>query len=141
MDIVGVLPRALRNKKFLIATIDYFSKWIKVESLAQIREVGVKQFIHNNILSQFSIFRDLVSDNGTQFVVQKAKKMLDKLKIEFYNSIPRYPQCNGHLEAFNKIIMNGIKKDLKKPWANGSRSYRACSGLAELHRAQCLPNE
>ena len=40
--------------------------------------------------------------------------MLDELKIEFYNSMPSYPLCNGQAEASNKTIMNGMKKRLKK---------------------------
>ena len=40
--------------------------------------------------------------------------MVDELKIEFYNSTSSTPQCNGKLEASNKIIVNGIKKRLEK---------------------------
>ena len=40
--------------------------------------------------------------------------MLGQLKIKFYNSTLSYPQCNLKAEATNKIIMNGIKKKLKK---------------------------
>ncbi|XP_057463838.1 uncharacterized protein LOC130753679 [Actinidia eriantha] len=41
MDIVGVLPRAPGNKRFLIAATDYFTKWVEAEPLAQIRETDV----------------------------------------------------------------------------------------------------
>ncbi|XP_057488501.1 uncharacterized protein LOC130774471 [Actinidia eriantha] len=114
MDIVGVLPRAPGNKRFLIAATDYFTKWVEAEPLAQIRETDVVKFIRGNILSRFGIPRAFVSDNGTQFVGSKVRGLLDQLKIEFYNSTPSYPQCNGQAEATNKTIMNGIKKRLKK---------------------------
>ena len=55
-----------------------------------------------------------MSDNGTKFMGQKVKKLLDELKIEFYNSTPSYPQCNGQAELYNKTIMHGIKKKLEK---------------------------
>ena len=45
---------------------------------------------------------------------QKVKKMLDELKIEFYNLRQSYPQCNGQAKVTNKTIMNGIKKRLEK---------------------------
>ncbi|XP_057465711.1 uncharacterized protein LOC130755326 [Actinidia eriantha] len=114
MDIVGVLPRAPGNKRFLIAATDYFTKWVEVEPLAQIRETDVVRFIRGNILSRFGIPRAFASDNGTQFVGSKVRGLLDQLKIEFYNSTPSYPQCNGQAEATNKTIMNGIKKRLEK---------------------------
>ena len=58
-----------------------------------------------------------MSDNITQFVGQNVKKLLDELKIEFYNSTLSYPQSNGQAEASNMTIMSGIKKRLEK--ANG----------------------
>ena len=114
MDIVGVLPRAPGNKRFLLVATDYFTKWVEAEPLAQIRETDVIRFIRGNILSRFGIPRAFVSDNGTQFVGSKVRNLLEQLKIEFYNSTPSYPQCNGQAEATNKTIMNGIKKRLEK---------------------------
>ena len=114
MDIVGVLPRAPGNKKFLLAATDYFTKWVEAEPLAQIREADVIRFIRTNILSRFGIPKAFVSDNGTQFVGSKVRNLLQQLKIEFYNSTPSYPQCNGQAEASNKTILNGIKKKLEK---------------------------
>ena len=51
MDILGVLPQALGNKKIMLAAMDYFTKWVEVEPLAQIREVDIIKFIYRNILS------------------------------------------------------------------------------------------
>ena len=33
------------NKKILLASIDYFTKWVEAEMLTQIRKVGVIRFI------------------------------------------------------------------------------------------------
>ena len=95
MDIVGILPRAPGNKRFLLAATDYFTKWVEAELQAQIREVDVIKFIRRNILSRFGIPQAFVSDNGTQFIRSKFRNLLEQLKIEFYNSTPSYLQCNG----------------------------------------------
>ena len=91
MDIVGILPQAPGNKKKLLAATDYFTKWVKDEPFAQIREMDVIKFIYRNILSSFSLHKAFVSENGTQFVGQKVQDLLDQLKIEFYNSTPSDP--------------------------------------------------
>ncbi|GFZ21534.1 hypothetical protein Acr_29g0006960 [Actinidia rufa] len=52
MDIVGVLPRAPGDKRFLLVATDYFTKWVEAEPLAQIRETDVIRFIRRNILSK-----------------------------------------------------------------------------------------
>ncbi|GFZ15658.1 hypothetical protein Acr_25g0000670 [Actinidia rufa] len=41
MDIVGVLPRAPGNKRFLLAATDYFTKWVKAEPLGTDQETDV----------------------------------------------------------------------------------------------------
>ena len=94
-----------------------------------------KKFICN-ILSQFDIPNDFVSNNGTQFVGKIVKKMLDKLKIKFYNSTPSYPQCNGQAETFNKTIMNKIKKRLEKAKDKWVEELPSLCGLTELHRGR-----
>jgi hypothetical protein len=38
MDLVGPLPRATGNRCWLIVATDYFTKWVEVEPLANIRE-------------------------------------------------------------------------------------------------------
>ena len=41
IDIVGPLPRGKRQVKFLLVTIDYFTKWVEAKSLATIMEAKV----------------------------------------------------------------------------------------------------
>ena len=45
LDIVGPFPKAVGNKKYLFVCTDYFTKWVEVEPLANIRDVDVKRFI------------------------------------------------------------------------------------------------
>ena len=45
LDIVGHFPKAIRSKKYLLFGMDYFTKWVKIEHVANIRDVDVKRFI------------------------------------------------------------------------------------------------
>lgn len=38
MDIVGPLPQDLGQKKYILVAIDYFSKWVRAESYANIKD-------------------------------------------------------------------------------------------------------
>ena len=38
LDIMGLFPIAVRQLKFLIVDIDYFTKWVEAEALATITE-------------------------------------------------------------------------------------------------------
>ena len=44
LDIMGPFPRATGNRKWLLVGIDYFTKWVEVEPLANIRDTDVKNF-------------------------------------------------------------------------------------------------
>ena len=44
LDIVGPFPKAAWNKRYLLVGTDYFTKWVKVEPLANIRDVDAKKF-------------------------------------------------------------------------------------------------
>ena len=64
---MGPLPITMRQLKFLVVGIDYFTKWVEVKALATITEKNVKSFIWRNIVYRYGIPRVLVSDNGKQF--------------------------------------------------------------------------
>ena len=64
LDIVGPFPKAVGNKRYLMVGTDYFTKWVEVEPLANIRDVDAKKFIWKNIITRFGIPRTLISDNG-----------------------------------------------------------------------------
>ena len=53
--------------KFLVVTIDYFTKWIEAEPLATITEKNIQSFVWKEVICRFGIPRVLVSDNGKQF--------------------------------------------------------------------------
>ncbi|XP_028059903.1 uncharacterized protein LOC114263537 [Camellia sinensis] len=61
------LARGTRNKRFFIAATDYFTKWVEVEALVNIKEADTKQFVMTNVVVRFGIPRVLIADNGTQF--------------------------------------------------------------------------
>ena len=63
MDIVGPLPVEVALKKFLLVAIDYFSKWIEVETYANIKDQDVSKFVWKNIVCRFGIPQAIIVDN------------------------------------------------------------------------------
>ena len=45
LDIIRPFPTAVRQLKFLVVGIDYFTKWVEAEALATITEKNVRGFI------------------------------------------------------------------------------------------------
>ena len=63
LDIIGPFPTTVRQLKFLVVGIDYFTKWVEAEALATITEKNVRSFVWKNIIYKYSIPRILVLDN------------------------------------------------------------------------------
>ena len=86
MDIVGHFPKTIGNKKYLLVGTDYFTKWVKTEPLANIRDVDVKRFIWKNIVTRFRVPHTVISDNDLQFDSKAFRKYCYDLGIK--NDIP-----------------------------------------------------
>ena len=100
------------NKKYLLVSMDYFTKCVEAEPLTNIRDVDVKIFDWKNIVTRFGVPHALISDNGLQFDSKTFRSYCSELGITNRYSTPTYPQGNGQAEAVNKVIVNGLKKRL-----------------------------
>ena len=52
LDILGPFPKVVENKRFLLVGTDYFTKWVEIELLANIRDVDAKKFVWKNIVTR-----------------------------------------------------------------------------------------
>ena len=95
LDIVGPFPTVVRQLKFLVVGIDYFTKWVEVEALATITEKNIRSFVWRNIIYSYGILRVLVFDNGKQFDNNAFRDFCSKLGIKNHHSSLAHPQANG----------------------------------------------
>ena len=119
MDIVGPFLKVAENKRWLLVGTDYFTKWVEVEPLTNIRDVDTKRFVWKNIVTWFGIPHTLISDNGLQFDSKTFRRYCCDLGITNMYSTSAYLQGNGQAEAVNKVIVNELKKrldDVKGKW-------------------------
>lgn len=91
MDILGPFPIALRQLKFLIVTVDYFTKWIEAEPLAQITLAQIQRFTFKNIVTRFGIPEPIVTNNGTQFTDRKFQEQLFDLSTKQHFTSVEHP--------------------------------------------------
>ena len=121
LDIMGPFPMALRQLKFLVVDIDYFTKWVEAEPLATITEKSIRTFVWRNIICRDGIPRVLVSDNGKQFDNSAFRDFCSELGIRNHYSSPAHQQANGQVEVTNRTLLKIIKTQLegaKGIWPN-----------------------
>ena len=110
---MGPFPTALRQLKFLVVGIDYFTKWVDAEPLASITEKSIHTFVWRNIICRYGSPRVLVSDNGKQFDNNAFRNFCSEPGIQNHYSSSAHPQANGQVEVTNRTLLKIIKTQLE----------------------------
>ncbi|GAU45958.1 hypothetical protein TSUD_301670 [Trifolium subterraneum] len=110
MDILGPFLTAARQVKYLIVTVDYFTKWIEAEPLAKIGASHILRFFKRNVLARFGIPQVVVTDNGTQFTNKNFQEFLATIGTTQHFTSLEHPQTNGQAEAANRVILRGLRR-------------------------------
>ena len=56
MDVIGpIIPPTFKGYRFILAIIDYFSKWAEVVPLKEVKTPNVIKFIKHHVLYRFSV--------------------------------------------------------------------------------------
>ena len=109
LDIMGPFPTTIRQLKFLVVGIDYFTKWVEAKTLATITKKNVRNFVWKNIICRYGIPRVLVFNNGKQFDNDAFQDFCSQLGIKNHYSSPAHPQAIGQVKAINRSLLKIIK--------------------------------
>ena len=111
---MGPFLTVVRQLKFLVVGIDYFTKWVEVEALATITKKNIQSFVWRNIICRYEIPRVLVFNNGKQFDSNAFSDFCSELGIKNHYSSPAHPQANGQVEVTNRSLLKIIKTQLER---------------------------
>jgi hypothetical protein len=78
LDLLGPLPPAQGNFKYVVVAVEYFSKWIEAKPLAMITSATVQKFFSQNIVCRFGVSKAITVDNGTQCDAETFKDFATK---------------------------------------------------------------
>jgi transposase InsO family protein len=108
--LLGPLPPAQGNLKYVVVVVKYFSKWIEAKPLATITSATIQKFFWQNIVCRFGVPKAITVDNGAQFDAETFKDFCDRIVTKIYFASVRHRESNGLVERANGIIMTGIMK-------------------------------
>jgi hypothetical protein len=90
-DISGPFPKTKGKRQLVLVAVDYFTKWVEAEALADITANKVISFLWKNVICRFGVPRILITNNGTQFDNQKMREQCEKLRIDHKFSSISHP--------------------------------------------------
>jgi hypothetical protein len=120
LDFIGEInPHSSAQHKWILISIDYFTKWVEAIPTRREMDSVVIDFLEENILSRFGCPQKIVTDNTQAFKSMAMISFSQKNNIVLSHSTTYYSQGNGLAESSNKSLINIIKKVLnenKKSW-------------------------
>jgi hypothetical protein len=110
--LLGQLPPAQGNLKYVVIAVEYFSKWIDAKPLATITSATIQKFFWQNIVCRFGAPKAITVDIGTQFNAKTFKTFCSQIGTKIHFASVRHPESNGLVERANRIITIGIMKSI-----------------------------
>ena len=104
IDVIGAIkPKALNGHRFILVTINYFTKWVEAASYASVTRSVVVKFIKKEIICRYGLPKKIITNNATNLNNKMMKEMCEDFRIQHHNSTPYRPKMNGVVEAANNI--------------------------------------
>ena len=104
IDILGPLPKSPDGYRFLLVVTDRFTKLTHAFPLKRIKADDVAIMFVNEWVFKYGAPKELVSDNGSQFVSTLFQEACKLLSVDNAFTMTYHPQTNGQAERFNRSL-------------------------------------
>ncbi|RDX75236.1 hypothetical protein CR513_44902, partial [Mucuna pruriens] len=95
VDILNPFPLVVGQVKFLIAVVDYFTKWVEAKPVATISSKRIRRFYWKRIIYCFSLPTII-------FGIKQSFTLVEHL------------QTNGQAKSANKVVLRGLMRRLEE---------------------------
>ena len=112
IDICGPLPETFKKKKYILAIIDQFSRYISLTPIAKQDEATVKSIIKDKWVLRFGAPKEIHVDCGKVFEAKSVKELCQSMGIELHFSSPYHHNTNGIIERQFRTIRDFINASL-----------------------------
>uniref|UniRef100_A0A3Q1EU28 Gypsy retrotransposon integrase-like protein 1 n=1 Tax=Acanthochromis polyacanthus TaxID=80966 RepID=A0A3Q1EU28_9TELE len=101
IDILGPFPLTERGNRYVLTTMDYFTKWPEAYSLPDQEAETVVDALVAGMFSRFGVPEVIHTDQDRNFESRVFKTMCEKLGSHKTRTTPLHPQSDGLVERFN----------------------------------------
>ncbi|GKD23052.1 reverse transcriptase domain-containing protein [Tanacetum coccineum] len=131
INIVGPLPTAPGGARFLVIAIDHFTKGVEAKPLISTTGKYMEKFIWEHIVCRSGRPKEIILDNGKQFVEGTFPIFCKKLGTLQASTSVYHPEANGQAEYQGKMgsTWEGPYM-IRKAYRDGANKLETLSGEA-----------
>ena len=104
IEIMGPLPTTQNDNKYIMVVIDHFIKYSEAYALPSHTAIDVSDTIVTQFISIIGIPKQILSDQGPEFMSDVFTNLCKLLDINKINTSPYSPETNGASECQNQVI-------------------------------------
>ncbi|SPO25960.1 uncharacterized protein UTRI_03325 [Ustilago trichophora] len=104
IDFIGQLPKTANGNQWILTAIDYATGWPIAKALPDAKAWRVADFIYEEIVLNFGAPKEILSDNGSNFLAKVVEHLLRTIKTRHRLATAYHPRTNGKVEALNGMI-------------------------------------
>jgi hypothetical protein len=113
MDMIGKInPPSSKGHQYILAVMDYFTKWVEAIPMKIVTSKDVINFIKEQVIHRFEIPQTIMTDGGSVFISEEFRKFATDIGIKLIRSSSYYAQANGQVEASNQSLIKLIKRKI-----------------------------
>jgi transposase InsO family protein len=113
MDMIGKInPLSSKGHQYILAIMDYFTKWVEVIPMKIAASKDVINFIKEHVIHRYEIPQTITTDGGSVFISEEFRKFVADVGIKLIRSSPYYAQANGQAETSNQSLIKLIKRKI-----------------------------
>ncbi|KAK7884629.1 hypothetical protein WMY93_027752 [Mugilogobius chulae] len=104
VDIMGPFPRTDKGNRYVLAAMDYFTKWPEAFAIPDQEAETVADTLVDGMFSRFGVAEVIHSDQGRNFESAVFSAMCERMGMQKTRTTPLHPQSDGLVERFNRTL-------------------------------------
>ncbi len=142
LDVLGPLPETENGNKYLLITMDYFTKWPEAYPLPNQEASTVADVLVKEFICRFGVPLEIHSDQGRNFESKLFAEICRLLGMKKTRTTPLHPQSDGMVERFNRTLLAQLSKFVdhnQRDWDRHVPMLLMAYRSAEHDSTKCSP--
>ena len=109
IDLMGPLTRSADGNLYIVAVIDYFTKWLEIFPLKNAQTTTIAECLATHVFTRHGLPEQIHTDQGPQFESELFQELCHTMHIHKTRTTPYHPQSDGLVERSNRTVQNILK--------------------------------